>query len=107
MKPYPDTNLFTWVYLEFPGSDEADQLMKQARNGDVAPLPVTWLHRVEAVNAFEFCVWLGRQPSHPTVTSQQASAALATFREDLALGHFLRPARLSEAILERQAEELS
>jgi len=81
--------------------------MKQARNGDVAPLPVTWLHRVEAVNAFEFCVWLGRQPSHPTVTSQQAAAALATFREDLALGHFLRPARLSEAILERQAEELS
>lgn len=107
MKPYADTNLFTRLYLDLPGSDEADALVELARSGMSEPLPVSWLHRVETTNAFELSVFLGRSPEHPRVSSEQAAIALATFREDVSAAFFLRPVRLPEAVLERQFEELA
>jgi predicted nucleic acid-binding protein len=92
MKPYADTNFFTRVYLELPESERADRLLAEARSGESPPLPVTWLHRMELVNAFEFSVWLGRQGGHPAVSPQQAAVALTTFQEDLAARTFLQPA---------------
>ncbi len=83
MKPYADTNFFTRVYLELPESAEADQLLEKAKTGDSEPVPVTWLHRMELVNAFEISVWLSRRGGHPTVSPEQAAVALATFRDDL------------------------
>lgn len=107
MKPYADTNLFTRFYLDLPESTAADDLVAAVQSGDIPPLPVTWLHRLELVNAFEHSVYLGRQPDHPRVTPEQAAIALATFREDLAVQAFLRPVRLPEAEFERQAEALA
>lgn len=107
MRPYADTNLFCRFYLELPGSAAADELIAQARTGKVTPLAITWLHCAELVNAFEFSVWLGRQPGHPRVTAQQAAVAWATFREDLAAGGFIQRVRLDEADLERQFESLA
>src|ERR1700685_1594665 len=107
MKPYADTNFFTRVYLELPESAKADQLMEKAKTGDCEPVAVTWLHRMELVNAFEISVWLSRQGGHPRVSRGQAGVALAlsTFREDLKAGAFLRLARPDTARLEALFEE--
>ena len=105
MKPYADTNFFTRVYLDLPESDEADRLLAAARSGDSPPVPVTWLHRMELVNAFEFSVWLGKQGGHPVVSPQQAAVALATFQEDLAARTFLRLARPDPSAIESAFEE--
>jgi hypothetical protein len=53
MTPYADTNFFTRVYLELPDSPEADRMAELARAGGTRPLPVTWLHRLEIVNAYQ------------------------------------------------------
>lgn len=105
MKPYADTNFFTRVYLDLPESDQADRLLAAARSGDSSPVPVTWLHQMELVNAFEFSVWLGKQGGHPVVSPQQAAVALATFHEDLAARTFLRVARPDLPALETMFEE--
>ena len=65
MKPYADTNFFTRAYLELPDSREADRLLFAAKRGKWAPIPVTWLHRVETLNAFQLHVFLARTPSQP------------------------------------------
>jgi len=105
MKPYADTNFFTRVYLELPDSAKADLLLETAKTGDSEPVPVTWLHRMELVNAFEISVWLSRQGRHPTVNPEQAAMALATFRDDLKAGTFLRIARPDTTQLESLVEE--
>ena len=107
MKPYADTNLFTRLYLQLPDTAEAIALAAAAREAVAEPLPIFWLHRVELANAFEMHVFFGRQPGHVRVTTEQAAAAVANFREDLAAGAFLRPARLSETLLEDEFTALS
>lgn len=107
MKPYADTNLFTRLYLQLDDSAEADALADSARKGTAEPVPVTWLHRVEFVNALQLHVFVGKQPGNVRVTLEQAAVALESLRADVSATSFLRPARLSEAVLERQAEELS
>src|ERR1700677_1618284 len=107
MKPYADTNFFTRVYLELPESAKADRLLEKAKTGDSEPVAVTWLHRMELVNAFEISVWLSRQGGHPMVSREQAAVALATFREDLKAGTFLRLARPDTARLEALFEEIA
>lgn len=105
MKPYADTNFFTRVYLDLPESEEADRLLATARSGDSPPLPITWLHRMELINAFEFSVWLGKQGGHPAVSPQQAAVALATFQQDVEAKTFLRLARPDLPALESMFEE--
>lgn len=95
MKPYADTNFLTRAYLPQVGSEEADRLLHVAGRGKAPALPITWLHRLELLNAFEFSVWLTRHGAgNPTVNSQQAALARATFLEDLESGIFLRWAAL-------------
>ncbi len=89
MKPYADTNFFARLYLPLPDSEKADQLLESSRHGSA--VPVTWLHRMELLNAFELSVWLGKQGGHPAVSSQQAAVALATFQDDLEAKAFLSP----------------
>jgi predicted nucleic acid-binding protein len=103
MKPYADTNFFTRLYLPLPESEKADSLLETARKGHA--VPVTWLHRMELVNAFELSVCLGRQGGHPVVSGQQAAAALATFQEDLVARTFLAPANPDLVKLESSFEE--
>ena len=107
MNPYADTNFFTRLYLSLNDSAEADALADSARNGAAEPMPIIWLHRIELVNALQLHVFVGKQPGQIRITSEQAAAALESFRADATATSFLRPARLSEAVLERQAEELS
>src|SRR5580658_2298822 len=103
MKPYADTNFFTRLYLPLPESEKADRLLESARKGPA--VPVTWLHRMELVNALELSVWLGRQGGHPAVSAQQAAVALATFQGDLAARTFLTPASPDFTRLEAWFEE--
>jgi predicted nucleic acid-binding protein len=107
MKPYPDTNFFTRLYLALPDSEEADQLIEQAKTGNVAALPVTWLHRVETVNAFQLSFFVGRMSGQTRVTVEQTASALAAFREDVRTGAIFRAAPLALERLERECEDLA
>lgn len=107
MKPYPDTNFFTRLYLALPDSGEADRLLEQAMAGGAEAMPVTWLHRVETANAFQLSVFVGRLPGQTHVTAEQAASAWAGFCEDLRAGAFFRAVPLAMEKLEREFEELA
>lgn len=107
MKPYPDTNFFTRVYLELPESAAADLLMAEAWESRISPLPVTWLHRLETLNAMQLCVFMGRSAGQTRVTPEQAAAALAEFRADVETGAFFHAVPLPLERLEFQFEELA
>jgi len=57
MNPYADTNFFTRAYLKLADSEEADGLLAMAARGKANPLPVSWLHRSETINAFQLHVF--------------------------------------------------
>lgn len=107
MTPYADTNFFTRLYLELPESSDVAALAGEAGRKGAAALPVSWLHRVELCNALQFHVFQGRAAGHKRVTAEQAGAAMAIFRAELAGRGFLRAVAISTADLERQLEELS
>ena len=108
MKPYADTNFLTRLYLSLPGTGEAVQAMNRLQNNGKEALPVTWHHRLETINAFQLLVFTSAQSRHqPRVTSQQAAAAQASFRGDLARPTFFRDAPLVLNDLEQQFEELA
>ena len=107
MSPYADTNLFTRLYLPLPESAAADRLVDLARLGRASPLPVTWLLRLELVNAFQLHVFASRSHRQTRITREQAAAAHATFRGDLRHPTFLRQTELSLLDLELQFEELA
>ena len=107
MRPYADTNFFTRAYLELPGSPEADRLLLSAQRSESSPLPLTWLHRVETLNAFQLHVFLAREARQPFVSLEQAARAYANFRSDIQSGEFLRSVAIPATELERQFEELA
>lgn len=107
MTPYADTNFLTRHYLELPESAEVLSLASEAERRGAAPLPISWLHRVELCNALQFHVFQGRIQGHTRVTPEQAAAALAIFHEELRARRLLRPVTLSVSDLEEQFEELS
>ena len=107
MKPYADTNFFSRLYLPLVGSEEAARLMARAQAEASPPLPVSWLHRLETINAFQLYVFTGEARGQTRVTAEQAAAAHAIFRTDLSAPTFLRPVRLELPELEIQFEELA
>ena len=107
MIPYADTNFFTRVYIELPGSKDADRLLLAAKRDEAAPLPLTWLHRVEILNAFQLHVFQGREAGQTFISPQQAALAHTNFRSDVQRGEFLRSVAVPAAELEKQLEELS
>jgi predicted nucleic acid-binding protein len=108
MKPYGDTNFLTRLYLLLPGTNEAVEAMDRLRKEGREALPVTWHHRLETINAFRLLVFASAQSAHqPRVTPEQADAAHANFRGDLAQPTFFREAPLALRELEDQFEELS
>jgi predicted nucleic acid-binding protein len=107
MSPYADTNFFTRAYLELPDSREADRLLLKAKKGESAPLPMTWLHRVETLNAFQLHVFLAREAGQTFISPEQAALAHANFRSDVQSGEFFRPVAIPVGELEKQFEELS
>lgn len=107
MSPYADTNFFTRAYLELLDSQDADRLLMTAKRGESAPLPVTWLHRVETLNAFQLHVFLAREAGQTFISWEQAALAHANFRGDIQRAEFLRCVAIPVAELEKQFEELS
>jgi predicted nucleic acid-binding protein len=107
MKPYADSNFFTRFYLMLPDSRHAATLLDVKRRETKSPLPITWLHRLEVLNALELHVFGGRTQGNPRVTSEQAAAAQARFREDLTRTDFLRVTQLLQERLLAKFEELS
>ena len=106
MKPYADTNLFTRLYLQLPETARALEWIEHARRRGSAAIPVTWLHRMEFVNAVQQHVFAGLAGQR-RVTSEQAAIALMSFREDLSRGEFLYSSPIDLHELEQQFEELS
>jgi predicted nucleic acid-binding protein len=88
-------------------SAEADRLLLAASRSDAAPLPLTWLHRVEILNAFQLHVFQAREAGQPFISAEQAALAHANFLGDVHKSEFLRPAVVPAAELEKQFEELS
>ena len=107
MRPYADTNFFSRLYLPLAEAAEAAQLMATAGAQSSPPLPVTWLHRLETINAFQLHVFTGKTHGQVRITPEQAAAAHATFQSDLAQPTFLRSAQLDLPELEAQFEELA
>jgi len=106
MKPYADTNFFTRLYLQLEDTPQALRLAEQAKESAAAPLPVTWLHRVEFINAVQQHVLAG-QMGQTRVTAEQAAIARMTFREDMASDQFLYCPVVNLTDLERHCEDLS
>jgi predicted nucleic acid-binding protein len=107
MNPYADTNFFTRAYLPLPESEEADRLLERAKSRDSAPLPITWLHRLETINAFQLHVFVARKPGQTFISPEQAALAHANFRSDVADSEFLREASISVEDLKEQFENLA
>jgi len=107
MKVYSDTNFLTRFYLDLPDSAAAFALLEEfdPRRGN--PIPITWLHQIELVNAFQFHVFLAGSSGHARVTIEQAAAAYAQFRELLTRRIFLSYSPISVSDLEHECEELS
>jgi predicted nucleic acid-binding protein len=107
MRPYADTNFLCRLYLPLAESGEAARRIADAKAAASPPLPVTWLHRLEAINAFQLFVFTGNTRGQTRVTPEQAAAAQATFRADLVQPTFLQSAQLTSPDLEAQFEELA
>jgi predicted nucleic acid-binding protein len=107
MTPYADTNFYTRLYLQLPESDTADRLLNEAKQGAAAPLPVTWLHRMEILNAFQLHVFQAHATGQRYISAQQAAQAHTIFRNDVGESEFLRPTVIVMEELEKQFEELS
>lgn len=104
---YADTIFFTRAYLQLPETNVALACLEALRVEEAKLLPVTWLHRMEFVNALQLHVFGSRQAGSARVTPEQAAAAYAIFRSDVIAARFLETAQVPINDLERQFEELS
>ena len=100
---YADTNFLTQFYIESPDANEADRLLSKFK----PMLPVTWLLRIELINAFEQCVFSGYGAKQSRISHGLAATCQQHFRDDLRDGVALRSVELSNAELSRMVEELS
>ena len=107
MSPYADTNFLTKLYLVLPDSQLAQSWLHRTAGKIRAPLPITWLHRLEVLNAFELHVFGARNPGQARITPEQAATAQASFRHDLARPDFLRMTALAHETIAMKFEDLS
>ena len=84
---YADTNFFTNIVVDMPHRAEAETLLHGCREA----LPITWLHRLEMVNALQQCVFLSRQGTQQLrITPELALTAEALFFDEVAVGVWYR-----------------
>ena len=107
MKPYADTNFYTRFYLGLPEHRQAVKLLEEARRREAALLPITWLHRVEVINAIQLHVFAARAVGQSRITPEQAAAAQVNFRADLEAAQFLDQVSLPLGTIEAQFESLA
>ncbi len=103
MTTYADTNFFTYLYLEDAGSGKADALLQQ----NVPLLPITWLTRLEVINAFEQSVLTGFGEAKSRVSAELAAACQQQFRDDLTQGVAMRLVNVSQAEVSAKFEEIA
>jgi predicted nucleic acid-binding protein len=77
---YCDSNFWVRLFLEFPDSSAAHAELEQLQSGNEARLPLTWLQRVEVMNAFKLLVFQTRSGASPRITPEQATIATENFR---------------------------
>ena len=107
MALYCDTNLLIRLYVEFPTSALALQQLSQSRRRGPARIPITWLHQLELINAFEQLVFLTRNGDGLRMTPEKAVLAAAQFEEDLAHSHGLESVPLATNDLLKQTRVLA
>lgn len=107
MKPYADTNLFTNLWLNLSHTTEASQLLVKFRDcGGV--LPVTLLHKLELMNAFQRLVFESRHGNQAIrVSSEAAMETAANFHSELDAGEFLKIQTIPDETLETIFERLA
>lgn len=103
MKIYADTNFFTYLYFEDGGSGSADSLLRHER----PLLPITWLTRLEVINAFEQSVHTGFGQAQARVSAELAAACQQQFRDDLTQGLAMRLVNVPMADITAKFEELA
>lgn len=106
MKPYADSNFLVRLYLELPETPVADRWVASPRARDSAPLPLTWLHRLEVANAFQLHAFMSRSGGRPRITPELAISAHVAFQHDAGEGDWLDRVTMDSTSVERQAEEL-
>ncbi len=107
MALYCDTNLLIRLYVELPESALALQRLARHRRRGEARLPITWLHQLETLNAFEQLVFLARQGQGTRMTPEKAALAAAQFDDDLADGHGLESTPIPVHELLKQSRALA
>jgi predicted nucleic acid-binding protein len=102
MSIYADTNFLVFHYLNEEADPEPDWV-RELR----APLPITWLARLEILNAIELSVFTGYGSTQRRITAEFAAACQQQFRENLVEGFTLRLVYLAESELARSFEVLT
>ena len=101
---YADTNFFTNLWVEMSHSAEARRLS----DGIESPLPVTWLLKLEIVNALQQCVFLSRRGGLGVrLTSEHASVLEWEFYEQAREGTLFRLCQVDGAGIELLFLDLS
>ena len=96
MIAYADTNFFTNSLLDLPHSPDADLLLESLRQSQAAPLPVTWLLRMEFTNALQRLIFETRQGTQRLrVTPESAMLAEAEFIREAEEGILARERALA------------
>ena len=103
MNTYADTNFVTRLYLERPETDVAESVF----NLDSPLLPITWLTRLEVINAFEQSVHTGFGQAQARVSAELAAACQQQFRDDLTQGLAMRLVNVPMADITAKFEELA
>jgi len=88
---YADTNFFTNSLLALTHTPDADALLESLRHSQAAPLPVTWLLRMEFTNALQRLVFETRHGTQQLrVTPESAMLAGAEFIKEAEQGILAR-----------------
>jgi predicted nucleic acid-binding protein len=103
MSIYADTNFITRLYLERPETAHAESIFSVEKN----LLPITWLTRLEVINAFEQSVLTGFGQAQARISGELAAACQQQFRDDLSQGVAMRLVSISQAEVSAKFEEIA
>ncbi len=103
MSAYADTNFITRLYLERPETAQAEKVF----SADLPLLPITWLTRLEVINAFEQSVLTGFGEVQSRISAELAAACQQQFRDDLTQGVAMRLVNISQAEVSAKFEEIA
>ena len=100
MIAYADTNFLTALISTGEHGDEAQRLRQAAINGDAPPFPVTFLTRMEVINAIYQQVFFTRN-GVPGIHASPEAATIdeSLFLDELELGETMMDAEIDTVLL--------